>query len=68
MTPAAFRRWLADMQSAGLARSDAECGRLLGTERRQTVGDLKARGLEGPEGHRLALACRALLHRLEPYG
>lgn len=62
MTPEAFTAWLADMKSAGLARSDAECAKLLGVH---PNGLLKRK----KQGANLetALACRALLHRLEPY-
>lgn len=63
MTPAAFCAWLVDMRSAGLARSDAECARLLGVSANAVVG-MKRRGAD----RRTALACRALLHRLEPVG
>jgi hypothetical protein len=62
VSPAAFAAWLAEMKSAGLARSDAAAGRLLGVSA-NTVGDMKRRGAD----LRTALACRALLHRLEPY-
>ena len=62
MTPATFTAWLADMKSAGLARSDAECARLLGVSANSVV-NMKRNGA----AHRTALACRALLHRLEPY-
>lgn len=62
MTADDFVTWLADMKSAGLARSDAECARLLGISANAVVG-MKRRGGD----KRLALACRALLHRLEPY-
>lgn len=62
MTADAFVRWLADMKSAGLARSDAECARLLGVSANAVV-KIKRNGTD----HRTALACRALLHRLEPY-
>lgn len=62
MTPATFTAWLADMKSAGLARSDAECARLLGVSANSVV-NMKRNGAD----HRTALACRALLHRLEPY-
>lgn len=62
MTATAFNAWLADMKSAGLARSDAECARLLGVSA-NTVVSLKRDGAD----MRTALACRALLHRLEPY-
>jgi hypothetical protein len=62
MTASAFNSWLADMKSAGLARSDAAAARLLGVSA-NTVVSLKREGAD----MRTALACRALLHRLEPY-
>jgi hypothetical protein len=62
MTPTAFTNWLAAMKAAGLARSDAECGRLLGISA-DTVVRMKSQGAD----IRTALACRALLHRLEPW-
>lgn len=62
MTPASFTSWLADMKSAGLARSDAECARLLGCH----VNSIQKRKRIGAS-REVALACRALLHRLEPY-
>lgn len=63
MTAADFTEWLAEMKSAGLARSDAECARLLGKSD-DTVVSYKRKGTD----RTVALACRALLHRLEPYG
>ena len=62
MTADQFTRWLADMKSAGLARSNAECARLLGISANSVV-TMKRNGAD----LRTALACRALLHRLEPY-
>lgn len=62
MTADQFTRWLADMKSAGLARSDAECARLLGVSANSVV-TMKKQGAD----LRTALACRALLHRMEPY-
>jgi hypothetical protein len=62
MTPDQFHKWLAEMKSAGLARSDAECGRLLGKSD-DTIVRMKKAGAD----QTTALACRALLHRLEPY-
>lgn len=62
MTADAFNSWLAEMKSAGLARSDAAAARLLGVSA-NTVVALKKDGAD----LRTALACRALLHRLEPY-
>ena len=63
MTPETFIAWLAEMKAAGLARSDAECARLLRLSTNSIV-NMKRDGTD----HRTALACRALLHRLEPYG
>lgn len=62
MTAEDFSSWLAEMKAAGLARSDAECARLLGVSANAVV-IMKRRGAD----RRTALACRALLHRLEPY-
>jgi hypothetical protein len=62
MTAAQFTAWLAAMKAAGLARSDAECGRLLGRSADQVV-----RYKQNGADRMVALACRALLHRLEPY-
>ncbi len=62
MTAEEFTRWLAEMKSAGLARSDAECARLLDISANAVV-TIKKNGTDT----RTALACRALLHRLEPY-
>lgn len=58
-----FVIWLAEMKSAGLARSDKACADLLGISANSVVA-MKERGAD----RRTALACRALLHRLEPYG
>lgn len=62
MTPAALTAWLAAMKAAGLATSDAHCGRLLGISA-DTVVRMKSAGAD----LRTALACRALYHRLEPW-
>lgn len=62
MTSLSFIAWLADMKTAGLARSDAECARLLGISANSVVA-MKKTGAD----RRTALACRALLHRMEPY-
>lgn len=62
MSATAFRLWLDDMKLANLARSDAAAARLLGVSA-NTVLEMKQRGAD----LRTALACRALLHRLEPY-
>jgi hypothetical protein len=63
MTHTDFTNWLAEMKAAGLARSDAECARMLGKSD-DTVVSYKKKGAD----RTVALACRALLHRLEPYG
>lgn len=62
MTPEAFTNWLAAMKAAGLARSDAECARMLGVAANSVVL-MKRKGAD----RRTALACRALLHRMEPW-
>lgn len=62
MTAETFTRWLAEMKAAELARSDAECARLLGISANSVV-TMKKQGAD----LRTALACRALLHRMEPY-
>ena len=62
MSPEAFISWLAAMKAAGLARSDAAASRLLGISANSVV-EMKKRGTD----RRTALACRALLHRLEPW-
>ena len=62
MTPESFALWLAAMKAAGLARSDVACARLLRVSANAML-DFKRRGTD----HRTALACRALLHRLDPW-
>jgi len=62
LTAEIFNNWLAEMKSAGLARSDAKCAELLGLSANSVVA-MKKNGAD----QRTALACRALLHRLEPY-
>lgn len=63
MSPDEFIRWLAEMKAAGLAKSDAKCGELLGISANAIV-EMKKRGTD----RRTDLACRALLHRMQPYG
>ncbi len=63
MSPELFQRWLLEMRIAGLANSDADCGHLLGISANAIV-NLKKRGSD----KRTALACRALLDGLKPYG
>jgi hypothetical protein len=62
MTAEDFNRWLADMKAAALARSDAECARLLGISSNGLL-KMKKQGTD----RRTALACQALLHQMEPY-
>ena len=62
MTPDEFEAWLADMKSAGLARSDADCARLLGVSANALV-TMKSRDTN----LRTALACAALLRGVPPY-
>lgn len=63
MTADQFTAWLAEMKSAGLARSDADCAKLLGKSD-DTVVSYKRKGTD----RTVALACSSLLHRLGPYG
>lgn len=58
----AFREWLTAMKSARLASTDADCAQLLGVSANAVVL-MKRNGAD----LRTALACRALLHRMEPY-
>ncbi len=62
MTADDVTQWIADMKEAGLARSAAACGRLLGINP-MAMGKLQKKGADT----RTALSCRALLHRLPPY-
>lgn len=63
MSPDAFQRWLAEMKAAKLATTGAACARLLGVSQNGLL-HMKKHGAD----RRTALACRALLHRLPPYG
>jgi hypothetical protein len=63
VTATDFRLWLDDMKQANLARSDAAAARLLGVSANSVVS-MKQKGAD----RRTALACTALLHRMEPYG
>lgn len=64
MSPEAFQKWQAEMAKPPFyARTDAECARLLGISANSVVA-MKKNGAD----RRTALACRALLHRMEPYG
>lgn len=63
MTAAEFCSWLDEMKETGLAKSDAEAGRLLGKSTDRMV-HYKKNGADLT----IALACRALLHRMKPYG
>lgn len=63
MTPETFTHWLAAMKDERRARSDAECARLLGVSANSVV-TMKRNGVD----RRTALACRALLHGMKPYG
>jgi hypothetical protein len=59
-----FIKWLDEMKASGLARSARDCAKLLGITpamiTRYKKGDAKISTVTG-------LACRALLHRMEPY-
>ena len=63
MTKEDFRQWLTAMKKTLRVNSDAECAQLLGVSK-TAVQDFKKRGAD----RRTALACRALIHSLKPYG
>jgi len=63
MSAEAFVRWLAEMKATfTYVRSDAKCAELLGISANSVV-TMKKNGAD----RRTALACNALLHRLDPY-
>ena len=62
MTPESFQGWLVSMKEAGLARSDAAAARLLGVS-----ANIVVRWKRVGTDTRTALACRALVPRLEPW-
>lgn len=57
-----FLSWLGEMAKPPFFAGDAECARLLGVSANSVVA-MKKQGAD----LRTALACRALLHRMEPY-
>lgn len=59
MTSAEFKHWLKAMKAAGLAKSDAECGRLMGRSANSIV-NMKQQGADEVVG----IACRGLFHRM----
>jgi len=63
VTAEQFCLWLDEMKAAGLTRSDADAGRRLGKSTDRIVF-YKKNGADIT----VALACRALLHRMQPYG
>jgi hypothetical protein len=63
MTHEQFTKWLAEMKETRRdVRSDADCAKLLGISANSVV-TMKKTGADV----RTALACSALLHRLDPY-
>lgn len=67
MTPEAFTSWLVEMKATGLIKTDRDAARLLGVSANSVV-TMKRDGVQGPAETRTALACRALLAGLAPYG
>ena len=63
MSREAVRRWLAAMKAEGLAKSDADCARLVGVHP-NTMTNWRNKGVED-KTTRLAMA--AVLAGLEPY-
>lgn len=62
MTGEQFCKWLDEMKASGLAKSDAQCAKMLGIH----PVSLVKRKTNGAK-RETALACRALLHRIQPY-
>lgn len=62
MSGEAFCQWLAEMAKPPFFAGDTKCAELLGISANSVV-TMKKNGADV----RTALACRALLHRLEPY-
>lgn len=60
MTPEEFKAWVKQMKDWGIAQSRNECGRLLGV-----VPNTMIRFCKNGCDKRTALACKALLHRLD---
>lgn len=63
MTADEFKAWLSEMKAAKLIRSDADAARALGTHA-NTILRYKDKGAD----QQTALACRALFHRMKPWG
>lgn len=61
MTPAAFRRALAELELAGVATTDRAAAEALGLHP-NTIATMRRKGAD----RRTALACAALLAGLEP--
>lgn len=62
MTGEQFQQWIEEMKAAKIVRFQSEIADKLGVSE-NTISEMKLRGCD----KRTALACRALLHRLEPY-
>ena len=67
MTPTSFKNWLSAMREAGVARSDAECARLLGISANSLL-KFKTEGVSGATETRTALAMAALGNQVKPWG
>lgn len=63
MQPEVFEAWMLEMAKPPFFASDAECARLLGISANGLL-KMKKQGTT----RQTALACRALLHRMTPYG
>lgn len=58
-----FRQWLSEMEGEPFFASAHQCAHMLGVSK-ESVKAMQRNGCD----RRTALACRALLHRMEPYG
>ena len=60
MSVESFKRWIDEMKSSGIAKTDLDCARALGC---RDISDMQEHG----GNYRLALACRAALLGLKPF-
>jgi len=62
MTPEQFKHWLAAVKASGQAKSDADAAKLIGVH----ANSLLRYKISGAD-KTIALACRAVFHKLGPY-
>lgn len=62
MSPNSVKKWLFEMETMGIAKTDYECAKLLGVTD-GTILNLKTQGASKA----IALACTAIKHNMKPY-